>query len=120
MKLVKLIAAALVVSGAGVGAAHADGWSVSALPGEYSQDECMTRARIVLERYERLYGLGEIVETTWTLSGYDSADNVNSLFICRTEGGAVPTHLVSHNVGSDSALREQAQQRLRDLWSSPK
>lgn len=99
----------------------ADGWSFTALDGAFEQEACMDRARAVLDIYERRFGADpERVESDWSVAGYDVVDNVNTTFLCRTEGGSDPVWLITHSNGSGDDRRQSTHNRIRDLWNAPK
>lgn len=99
----------------------ADGWSFSALEDGFDQDACMTRARSVLDIYARRFSADpERVESDWSVAGYDVAPDINTTFICRTEGGTDPTWLITHSNGAGDADRQTVHNRIRDIWNAPK
>ena len=81
----------------------------------------MNRARAVLDIYARRYGGSpDIVESDWTVAGYDIEAGVNTSFICRTEGGTDSGWLVTHSVDEGDDARSEVHGRLRDIWNAPK
>lgn len=119
--MIRLLAAASIAACTLSTPSLADGWSFSALEDGLDQESCMTRARAVLDIYERRFGrAADITEGSWSIAGYDIGAGVNTSFICRTEGGSDPTWLITHSVDMGDDDRSTIHDRLRDIWNSPK
>jgi hypothetical protein len=113
--------AAAAIAASVTAPSFADGWSFRALEDGFDQETCMNRARAVLDIYARRFGANpERVESEWSVAGYGVASNINTTFICRTEGGADPVWLITHSTTSGDDQRQSTHNRIRDLWNAPK
>lgn len=110
----------LLAAGAGLSAApevSAAGWNITSHDFFDSRDECLNQAKKVIHRYDRLKGVGETSQGSWTYYAYDLEPGGDShmVFMCTSTGsGQYKALQVTHGPSGDD--RREAHEAVKGIW----
>lgn len=111
-----LAASSLVISAS---PSLAKGWSITKLGTMPSEQLCMDKARLVINRYIFANGGGSTGEDTWSLYGYDLEPGGQDVVImCPIGGGGAVNAMLVIQSESESDDRRWAASELVSLWNS--
>ena len=99
--------------------AASEGWSISKLESMPSEQACMDKARLVINRYLFAYGGGHTGEDTWSLYAYDLEPGMqDAVIICPIGGGGSVNAMLIVQSESEAEDRTTAVTELISIWNS--
>jgi len=114
-----LFAAALGGLGLAAAPAVSEGWSITKLGTIPSEQACMDKARLVINRYLFAHGGGHTGEDTWSLYAYDLEPGMqDAVIICPIGGGGAVNAMLIVQSESGAEDRGFAVEEMISIWNS--
>ncbi|MEM6622225.1 MAG: hypothetical protein AAF674_08365 [Pseudomonadota bacterium] len=101
--------------------ALAEGFSTEDLGSTNTEDQCMERARLVYEEFDRASGVGQIVAGNWTISAFDVIRDDYDAHITCAFGPNDTTRATLVVYGNDSGTPEERSgiaRRMKAMWEA--
>ncbi|SMH31589.1 hypothetical protein [Maritimibacter sp. HL-12] len=119
--MIRAAGLALALGGLTFGATPvlAEGWSITKLGTMPSEQLCMDKARLVINRYIFANGGGSTGEDTWSLYGYDLEPGAQDVVVmCPIGGGGSVNAMMVIQSESSGDDRSWAAQELVAIWNN--
>ncbi|WP_188528536.1 hypothetical protein [Sinisalibacter lacisalsi] len=117
--MIRAATLALALSGLAAAPALAEGWSITKLGTMPSEQICMDKARLVINRYIFANGGGNTGEDSWSLYAYNLEPGGQDIVImCPIGGGGAVNAMLVIQSESSGDDRSWAAQELVAIWNS--
>ncbi|MEM9735114.1 MAG: hypothetical protein AAF908_00715 [Pseudomonadota bacterium] len=103
------------------GLALAEGFTTEDLGSTDTEEECVDRAKLVFEEFDRASGVGEIVPGNWTVSAFDvTTDDYDAHIACAygPNDSTRGTLVVYSNDNAAHDRRQAIARRMKSMWEA--